>query len=340
MGALTGLTPEEARSFKFKSLIIHVVPHHPKGEEGTPDLSERPAQLTARMKTFFARRITSTFGTKPVPCVENPAATQKTPDRVRELIGHPRNLKKASDVLAQGLYDVQGGAQEESVLVVATGSVELDNASRPAVLLMKLAQTEGVELKKERGTYGASVLDLMLTDEQKVFKAAILVQNDDSTLFGIVSDGQVADGAVFWRETYLGMKPVKTADWLTRDWFMGVQSYIDESVQDAETHRKYSSALRVEIESNRSTIDPKKFAVDYFNDGDADALIDHLKEAGAPTVKFDKNDVRLKPREKVMTRRTESGVKVTAPAEIFEELVDVVQLDGQTVTVIREGLER
>ncbi len=340
MAVLTGLTPEEARSFKFKSLIIHVIPHHLKGEEGTPDLSDRPAQLTARMKTFFARRITSTFGTKPVPCIENPAATQKTPDRVRELFVQPRELKKVSDVLAQGLYDVQGGVQEESVLVVATGSVVVDDVGRPAALLMKLAQTEGVELKKERGTYGANVLDLMLTDEQKVFKAAIFVQNDDDRLSGIVSDGQAADGAVFWRETYLGMKPVKTSDWLTRAWFVGVQSYIDENIQDAETHRKCSSALRVEMDSLRKTIDPKKFAADYFADGDADALIDHLEEVGAPTVKFDKNDVRLKPREKVMTRSTESGVKVTAPAEIFEELVEVTQLNGQTVTVIREGLKR
>ncbi len=339
--ATRALTEAEGRTFKMDRMIIHRVPAISVDEKNSakPDLSADAVSLTADLKAFFARRISATMTERAAGVESNPGSPSKVPDELTELIGDDSKLVDISHRLAEQLYTVQTAVNSDGLLVVARGSVTRTKTKKatPAVLVMKLKTAEGTNVRKSGNVYQPQLLrDLMLTDDTKVFKAGILAL-DEGDLIGVVSDEQVRLGAKMFREDYLGMRRTEDAATQTQKYYKTVESWVEKSVSDGATRRRYLSSLKVDVFSHKTELDPTQFISDYVDEPHRDALRKHLLESGIKVTKFERNDRLLAPKEHRMQFVTSKGVKITAEADLAN-LVKEIEHDDQKVTAIFDTL--
>lgn len=336
------LTEAEGRTFKMNRMIIHRVPATKVGEKDAekPDLSAAAVDLTPDLKTFFSRRISATMTERAAGVEQNLSSPSKVPEEIKELIGDENKLVDISRTLAAQLHTVQTGVNSDGLLVIARGSVTRTKTkkSAPAVLVMKLKTAEGTNVRKNGDVYEPQLLrDLMLTDDTKVFKAAVLAQ-DSGDLIGVVSDEQVRLGAKMFREDYLGMMRTEDSATQTQKYFRAVETWVDESVSDGETRRRYLSSLKVQVFSHKQELDPTQFIQDHIDKPHRDPLRKYLRESNVKLTKFERNDRLLAPKDQRMQLVTTKGVRITAEADLAD-LIKEVQHDGQVVTAIFDTLE-
>jgi hypothetical protein len=345
--ARRGLTPTEARSFTAGDLIIHVVPTDKKdaAERREVDLSPGVATTDAQIDKFFEERVNGTFREKSVPVEQDTALNVAAVPSVREIIRDAAELVPQSQEIAKALFAVQSAVQPDGLLVVSRGSVELDGTRRPTVLVLKLEPQEGANLINKSGVHTPEYLSsLLLTGKTKVFKAAVLAlepnDGDGDALIGCVSDEQTQMGAEFFRSEFLGMRPTRNKAVVTRDFFNSTMNWIDENIADDDIARDYRAALRIEVNSNTTTIDPTNWAQKYLDDGHAGELVNHLTAEGVPVSTFDKDLTWVQPARRRTKLETIQGIKVEGDPEIVAELVSQDQVDGHPVTVIHDQLKR
>lgn len=311
-------------------LIIHDIPKHVKNDESKPTLANSETTLDDSRKAMLRDRLVrvigaaSTYSVKlsdtgdsPVP----PAISELTSPSVEE-----EELIFRSQEMATYLHTQQNGAMSPGLLCV----IAVSSGSSRGVAIMKLEREEGARLQlKEEGNKKAfemSVLDdLVLTDGTRLFKSALFLR-DAIGIRAAACDSQTsstpgADIASFWLR-FLGCQQAQDPRIATRNWFEATIDFINKEIDDPVKKNSIYEHTMSELNSNRSTVSPRKFMEDYLPKGARNKYSDYLLKQGIPLAAFRKNTEEIESKIRRRTLYTSKGFTVSAP-EDQQQFIDV-----------------
>jgi len=331
-------------SLSIGQFIAHEIPHRRKNEVAADiPLSASLPRLDKRIINFFCNRLQGTL-TKRGQLVDVDPKIQDPflPRTIDEWFKKPK-LISFSQLAAKHLYIVQGGSASPGMLGVADAKV----GGKPAIALMKLPEEEGVRFEKisvdGKETYNVTLLgDLTLTENTKVFKAALLWQ-EKGTIVGLVSDDQTQESSViagYFLSEFLGCRHQVRPRTLTKAFKETVTEFINKEVIDEGDKVRYFTALQAELHSNKKNIDPPDFIQKHINSAHKSALQKWLNEKGVPTAAFQKDLSLLSSQGRKSRYLTDGGITIVGDSEQMEELVEVRDSETGCEIVIHDRLRR
>ncbi|HLA82143.1 MAG TPA: nucleoid-associated protein [Thermoleophilia bacterium] len=331
-----------------RHLIVHDIPLRRAADPTDVELtlSGAPAPDNTDVAHFFKERVTETllgYG-EAVYFVEDSGSP--VPDLVNTFLNSRRTgdrLVAMSQQLAQHLHSVQNATNPAGLLTVCA----CDLAGYAAVAVLKLKREEGVRLTTEqvdgKETLSVEFLrQLMLTQETKLFKAALFsIEDDQGHVSGLLSDEQQPrkGPAAFFLNTFLGCDRVEAPDLLTKRFSDTALEFIRESVDDPELKSRYYTALQAELASNRTQIRPRTFIRDHVEQQHQDAAAKLMVAHGVPSAAFQKDTSDVKPllTRKVLTTRR--GIRISGSRAVFDDVVRVETVDGVSTVRVNDTVE-
>lgn len=332
--------------FLVDEVIVHEIPQAKAGEKDEHlELSEGPAPVQKNELNFFRERVTQSISSHGVASQFLNETESPVPEVVLALLQDVGDLVSQSQRVARHLYRQQPGNSPEGLLTALIGTVD----TRPAVAIMKLQKQTGLRVQQARTAEGARTLsvkilnELMLTEKTRVFKVGVFARDSNGVVQARVSDEQLnsnaSGGVAAFFMRVLGCKPAEAPAVLTRRFYEKVQGFINSEVSNGEAKLRYAQALRAELTSHVGSIEPASFITKYIDATDRDRLERYLRDQDVPLNAFSKDTTGIDRKIRTRSIKTGSGVSVKAPAEVFEELVSVEDLDGQgRVIVVRDSV--
>jgi hypothetical protein len=313
-------------TLKLNSVIMHRVPEKTKGNGAPtgPELSDIPSPHDDETQFFFRRKLTAAFGYQSFSIEEVEKAKLCGVVAARKILADPDTaLIPQSQALAKSLFDRQDKRNPAGILVVALGEID----SKPCICILKLEHERGVRAerkgKKGQQTFQIQLLkDLLLTDKTRLFKAAIIRVEQDSSVKASACDNQVHRIADFFLVDFLGCRLRDNPAVATERFFEATESFIN-TISDSETRARYEIALLADVRSGVPTISPSKFAEEHFAAPDRQLFFDHLEKAGIGSQAFHKDTELVEGRVKRIGLAFESGTKLVVPPEAYGDQVKV-----------------
>ncbi len=319
-------------------IIIHEIPR--RNEAAVPELSDVESPATPEGKLFFLDQLKKTMARSASPVSSIDPVTSVVPPTIASMLRAPnsdaREFVSSTQLLANSLFHEQTGANSSGLLVAASGMV----GSVPTVCLMKLERRRGARAPWSGPVGGRTVEiqmlnDLLLSEDTRVYKAAVLVLDPDlatltngvTALAGEVSDLQnnyEAAGIAQFFLRFLGCEYSSTPRTQTKSFFDTAQKFINQADHDGEVRAKYETALLAEVGSEKTQIDPTEFATDHLQPEHRDAFFSALEEASLGRESFPKNTDAVANDIKRVTVSFDSGIVVKMHPD---------DLDGSDVTL-------
>lgn len=329
--------------FFIIDLIVHEIPKRRASDQplGDLDLSEAAAAANDELRNFFKERITDTLTKHGHDVQFDPNQASPVPDLIMSQLDGTGGFVEMSQEAARHLYLQQNAVQPVGLLTVAIGTLE----QRPAIALLKVEKQEGVRVRRDVTDEGKSTLnpehlrELMLTERTRVFKAGVFYRDQEGIVQGRVSDEQVRDLTDFFVGRFLGCRLARRPPVVTRDFLIAAERYIDDHVQDAEAKLRYHRALQTELASHKKTVRPRDFIQEHIDTEHRQPFEAAIAKADVPLETFHKDVSRIRKAALENTQaRTARGVKVSAPSETFDSVVEPRELDGEQVIVIHDRI--
>ncbi len=332
---------------EITNVIVHDVPRKTAGPSQPLTLSETESELTADLAVDFATRIRISLDKAAFDAVVDVDRDHVVPPLIlSQLTDQPDNFVIMSQAVAGHLHICQTAKNSPGLLVVIRGTLAGDRC----LALMKLERQLGVQLAQIENngklTYNIrQVRDLMLTDQTKVFKAAIFIQGGDGMvgLTALVSDhqrGYSHEIANFFLHQFLGCRLAELPEVTTKRFFDSALSFIHDHVTEPELKTRYHIALMSEMNGSREAVRPIEFADTHMVGAHRSQLLTHFSDHGIPTSDLPKDRKLIDRQLKSMTWRFEGGLALVGPPEEFDARVTTVDDEtGMSQTIIRDGIK-
>jgi hypothetical protein len=240
---------------------------------------------------------------------------------------------------AQQKKNIPGG-----ILVVFTGSQGSSN--KRFLGLIKAEIHSGYErVNLESGEISLRfVQDLLLTPTSKLYKTAAFFENtqyendcenlnDKWSVF--ISDYQIgkADGkaaAKYFYSDFLGFCYPETSARTTKTFYDSARTFISKLNAPESEKSDYLTALHTYLKvDNSGSISTSDFASRYFDVDTQDSFTEHMQTAGVPTSAFAKDIEHISSNLKTRKVNFKSNVKITAPTNVFKDLVEISIVEGE-----------
>ncbi len=246
---------------------------------------------------------------------------------------------------AQTSRKIPGG-----VVVIINGTIGA--SSKPCVVVIKAESHEGFVSDETDNVISLSYLQsLLLTPHQKFYKIGMFIWSGDGEDDDMSPDGfdvfvydhnlTVSDtnsAAVYFYNTFLGLTIPETAKHLTKSYFEYSRMFINDLVVDDERKLDLQTSLYTYLKSDQSpVISVNDFATRYLEPAQRDGYISFMHELGFPQNAVSKDLELLHNVLKLRKIKFSSAVKVTAPADRFDELVNVVETSPEGTTLRISG---
>lgn len=331
-------------SLSLGKFIAHEIPHRLKDEVAADiSLSESLPKLEKRIINFFCNRLQGTLTKRGQPVDVDPKLQDPfLPKVIDEWFEKPK-LISFSQLAAKHLYMAQTGSASPGMLGVADAKID----GKPAVALMKLPEEEGVRFERTsvggKETYNVTLLgDLTLTENTKVFKAALLWR-ENGAITGLVSDDQTQESSAiagYFLSQFLGCRHKVRPQTLTKAFKETVTEFINKEVTDEGDKVRYFTALQAELSSNKKQIDPPDFIQKHVNSKHKGPLQNRLNDNGVPTAAFQK-DLSLLPAQGQRSRYlTDGGITIAGESEKMKERVEIRDSEKGGGIVIHDRIRR
>lgn len=336
----------QSRAFSLDRLIIHEVPaHNVTGPTiAAPYFSEVESTLGAEVKNFFEERIRTAIAE-----AAQPARFKLPPGTVPQLVvqlldpGTRPDLVELSKKIAQRLFDVQTGIHSGGLLSVGLGTL----SGKPATVIVKLEKEQGVNLERKSGKGGLKTFDLkhlktlMLTGKTRVFKLAVFATSADPA----APAAQVIDYqkqqydavATFFLENFLECELIDEPAEVTRRFVDAFDSWINTSIDSIEKKSKYLVDLIAELQSNDTTLSPKKFASKHVAEEDLDSFEKTLRAHRLTLSRFRKAPEVVAAKVKLIKYTFDNKVVVLTPPGQLGESVNIEPIDDSRVRMRIDG---
>lgn len=235
---------------------------------------------------------------------------------------------------AQYRKDTKGG-----ILVVFSG--KYGSPGRPYVCFIKADLHNTYQYKEdESGQISMDYIEkALLSPSNKLYKAAgyfclsedlPAVENLNDKWQVLVSDFQNQGNAQYFYESFLGFGYPETAARSTQQFYHAAHKFIRKMNVEPEVKNDYLNALNTYMKVDTSTtISSDKFAELYFETDVKDQFVEHMESAGIPTEGIAKDISEISSNLKNRRVRFRSNVSISAPAEVFQNLIDIETFDGE-----------
>jgi hypothetical protein len=190
--------------------------------------------------------------------------------------------------------------------------------------------------------------ELLLTPSSRLYKTAGFFEKNEydenckdlnEKWAVMVSDSQInkADGkaaAQYFYSGFLGFGYPDTSARTTKLFYEATKGFIDCMDISQEKRNDLLNALVIYLRADLSgVVDPIKFADTYFETDTRDLFTSHIKTAGLPVTCFTKDTEQIESKLKTRKIKFKSKVNISAPADVFKELVEIKTINGE----IKEG---
>lgn len=229
-------------------------------------------------------------------------------------------------------------------------------ANKRCLFIIKAEQQAGFVGKEVGDKVVMDYLDnLILTPQSKLYKVGAFVElsrasvgdeirdSDDFEAYVFDSNIQAKDdrkAARYFYSGFLGLRIPNNSEQRTRDFFEYTKSFINDSELSTESKVDLQQALHTYLKTDQSnTIQCSSFADQFMNEELRDNYADYMESKNFPTNAIVKDTSLIKKRLQHRKMNFSSSVKLTAPAEKFEEMVQVVDVtDEHTILRIQGRL--
>jgi hypothetical protein len=277
----------EVTNLEIVDAVVHDVPRPESGEALT--LTEAPVALDAELEAYFRDKLKESLqgrGLRIQADVDLPAVVR---DSVSRILVDPSQHVEASQVMAMHLYDLQKKTNSPGLLTVLRARSD----NQDLIAILKLEREVGVhvvidEQEAKRVINLEFLRDLTLTKKTRVFKAAVVELadlGDPLTMQGLASDDQRSrtEGrglARFFLHDFLGCQLSASAEQATRDFWNGVQTFINEDVPSPEKKGRYQVAVQAFLEESDEDLRPEAFVERSIDPNDQPVLRQRIRDEG------------------------------------------------------------
>lgn len=252
----------------IEKLIIHDIPKHKNGGNGTPCYSENESAITDGLRLFFQDKVKAALNSDQAMkvCFQN-GTLSSVPNCIMNLLESDDDFIDSSKNIAMNLFNIQKGCNSAGILLIIKGRI----ISHQVCVILKLERDNGAQLVLDQTTRTFNVeevRDLMLTSKTKVFKVALIVRRDN---FSVDYDGMLMDyqiniknkkGTKSFFLDFMGCFPYDDPKIATKNFYNYTRDFID-NISDILTRAKYTQDLNSYLQMNQNTISPREFANNY-----------------------------------------------------------------------------
>lgn len=189
------------RNLAISDVVVHQVPKRDRSLAADAAITFSEAaipDLDPTRRNFFGERINTSLLERSFEIVPLPGPATQLPTLIAGMLADPTTLVDASKEMARSLYNAQNRVNNPGLLTVVSGHL----ADERCVAVLKLQHHEAMQIHPittddGRQTFSATILgDLTLTDDTRVFKAALFRATGDGALDleGLASDDQRGAG--------------------------------------------------------------------------------------------------------------------------------------------------
>jgi hypothetical protein len=223
------------------------------------------------------------------------------------------------------------------ILIVFDGHIGA--AARRIVGILKAETHGGFRRQVDNGRLTVSFFnDLFLSPQTKLYKIGVFVQDAIAPFPGgwqalvydsLMSAGNRQAAAQYFYEQFLGCKIPDNSPQLTKKFFDATRDFIKGLNVSEEDKSDLLTGLYTYVKvDNSPTIQVSAFANNYLDVNVRDQYAASMAEAQFPTIAVNKDTSDLKNTLKNRKVSFSRSIKLTAPPDAFEELVQLQSLEG------------
>lgn len=195
--------------------------------------------------------------------------------------------------------------------------------------------------------------DLLLTPQQKLYKIGMFIEKQQNKLIDTVRDpsdfivyvydhnltrNETQTAAQYFYQSFLGCSISPSDKKLTRDFFSNTKEFIESLNIDEENKLDLVSGLYTYLKVDQSNVIlAHEFATRYLPQDSRDNYINYLEEKGIPLHGIHKDLSYLKYKLRKRKLVFSSDVRILAPADDFDELVQILDTKNNRTTLSIKG---
>lgn len=238
-------------------------------------------------------------------------------------------------------------------LVVISGTVGVSN--KRCLIIIKAEQQAGFSEKVNQGQVLIEYLDnLILTPQSRLYKVGAFIEisrsklpvaervKDDFEAYVFDNNIKANDdrkAARYFYSNFLGLRIPQNGKQRTRDFYELTSEFINSAELDAEARLGIQQALHTYLKVDQSvTIQVSEFATRYMPEDARDDYSHFMAAKQFPTTAIEK-DLSIIKRKLVFRKMNfSSKIKLTGPAELFDESVSIVEETDEHTTLKIKGI--
>ncbi|MGK4305155.1 hypothetical protein AKH05_18625 [Vibrio parahaemolyticus] len=227
-------------------------------------------------------------------------------------------------------------------------------ANKRCLFIIKAEQQAGFVEKEDDDRVIMEFLDsLILTPQSKLYKVGVFVEVDGASAGEEIRDSDDFEAYVFdsnikakddrkaaryFYSGFLGLRIPENAEQRTRDFFEYTKGFINAADVSTETKIDLQQALHTYLKTDQSnTIQSSAFAEQFMDEELRDDYASYMENKNFPTTAIVKDNTLIRRKLQHRKMNFSSSVKLTAPAETFDEMVQVLEVTDEHTTLQIKG---
>ena len=331
-----------------KIAIHQIFPRDEDRKEKDPVMGTELIRFDEIAMNDFKRRVLDSLGngSSAVRMQINAHKVGSTPYLINQLHSlKDKDFINSSYEIAKNLTSAQTRKGMPGGIVVVF-SAFYDSEKLHAVGIIKADLHSGYEKFQDKKTGLISlkhVQELLLTPSTKLYKSAGFFQRRDAgTSENLndqwiveISDYQInkSDGkaaAQYFYQSFLGCEYPESSARTTKIYFELASSFISKMKVDEEERTELHNALYADLKTRKSEqVEPLKFAATYMSAEEVDDFRNYLEDSDFSVESFIKDTQHITSKLKNRRVKFSKDIRISAPFEIFEELITIETVDGE-----------
>lgn len=330
-------------------IIIHqIFRRDSEGTEVPPIQNHDFTRFDQNAMSEFKSRVVDALGndSKAVPMEAVSRGTNNIPALVNLMVEQDdATFATSSFDIATKLNDAQNSRNiPGGIIVIFTGIYGANSKKFFGIIKAEIHSAYEKEIDPQTREISLKfVEEALLTPSNRLYKTAGFFEknNYDRSTTNLndkwqilVSDYQINKSggkaaAQYFYSSFLGCGYPETSARMTKKFYEATNDFISDLDIPEEEKSGYMNALVTYIKVNKSSaISASEFAGTYFDVDTRDNFIVYMSGSDLPTTAFTKDIEHIKDRLKTRKIKFKNNVKITAPANIFSELIEIKTIDG------------
>ena len=354
---------ETFANLKLNRIIVHEVLLAADLDAGKdPQQSEQFLTLDPKGEGLLAKRLTDALGSDShsIELTVDIDRDGSTFDLITKLPdAKDGDFVKTSKELALLLTKAQNaGTIKAGICVVLDGTMGSNSKPSRFVAILKAESDAGfVKEVTPKAVLLKYISDMVLGAQQRLFKIGCFIETKAPAPGGngevrskddfsaIVYDHQMSNtgdnnAARYFYSAFLGCRLADNSQRLTKVFYEETSKHIDEAKLPTHKRVELKNHLVSYLKSQDNTVNPRTFADRYLPKTLHDTYFTIFKKAGFPARDVTKDNHQIRRKLQVRRMFFSSKVRISAPEENFNEVVQIVESkDGWTTVKINGELE-